>query len=118
MKLDFTRMIPPFGIGMGKDIHLIHFLIVIGGLFLGHFVFKYFSGHKEPFNTSTIVAWIIIGIPFTYFIGSCLAMFLYPFELEQPDISHTQFMFTSFYFMLFSMGAFIRGIWKHQQTYK
>ena len=44
MKLDLNRMIPPFGIGMGKDIHLIHFLIVIGGLLLGHFAFKYFLG--------------------------------------------------------------------------
>lgn len=111
-------MIPPFGVGMGKDMHTIHFFIVIGGLILGHFVSKYWSGYKERFNTSTIVAWIIIGIPLTYFIGFCLAMFLYPFQLEKPDISHKQFVFTSFYFMLFSMGAFIRGIWLHQKTYK
>lgn len=118
MKIDFDSIIPPFEIGMGKDLHLIHFIIVFSGIFIGHLTFKYLSKHKERFNTFHIIAWIIIGIPVAYLIGFCLNMFLYPFQLEQPDISNRQSAFTSFYFMLFSIGTFIRGIWYHQKNYR
>lgn len=114
----FRRLLPPFGIGMGEDMHLIHILIIFTGFLLGHWSLKYLSGHKERFRTLDIILWMIIGIPSTYFIGNTLNMFLYPYYLEKPDISHKQFSFTSFYFMVFSMGAFIRGIWLHQKAYK
>lgn len=113
MELDFSRLLPPFGIGMLKDIHLIHILIVASGLLLGYFTFKYLSRGKERFKIIDIIALIIIGIPVTYFIGFCLALLLYPFELEQADISQKQFAFTSFYFMLFSTGSFIYRKWYH-----
>jgi len=118
MKIDIDRILTPLGVGMGKDIHLVHLLIVLSGIFLGHWSCKYLSKREERFETFYIVSWVILGIPIAYFLGNFLTMFLYPFELERPEISNKQFAFTSFYFMLFSIGAFIRGIWKHQKLYK
>ena len=118
MKIDLDRILPPFGVGMGKDIHLVHFLIVLSGIFLGHLTYKYLSKGEERIGTFYIVSWVILGIPTAYFLGYFLNMSLYPFELERPEISNKQFAFTSFYFMLFSIGAFIRGIWNHQKLFK
>ena len=118
MKIDLDRILPPFGVGMGKDIHLVHLLIVISGIFLGHWTYKYLSKMDKRFETFYIVFWVILGIPIAYFLGFFFSLLLYPFELERPEISHKQFAFTSFYFMLFSIGVFIRGIWNHQKTYK